>query len=80
MQEFHILVTLSRHGGNLTGLTCQLWGGYPYILREVSEDRLMEVLPVGGLMGLEGLVDFLLTFLMVLVVLGGLVAFPLMAP
>ena len=34
----------------------------------------MEVLPLGGLMVLEGLVDFLLMHLMVLVVLGGLVA------
>ena len=38
----------------------------------------MEVLPLGGLMVPKGLVDFLLMVLMVLVVLGGLVAFPLM--
>ena len=47
MLEFHTLVILLRHGGNLTSLTCQLWGGYLYILREVLEDRLMEVLPLG---------------------------------
>ena len=70
MLEFHILVILSRHGGNLTGPICQLWGGYPFILREVPEDRLMEVLPLGSLMVLEGLVAFLLMVLMVLVVLG----------
>ena len=76
MLEFHILVILSLHGGNLTGPTCQLWEGYLYILWEVPEDRLMEVLPLGGLMVPEDLENFLL---MVLVVLGGLVAFLLMA-
>ena len=79
MPKFHTLVILSHHGGNLTSPTCQLWGGYPYILREVSEDRLMEVLPLGGLMVLEGLVSFILMVLMVLVVLGGLVDSPLIA-
>ena len=29
MLEFHTLVTLLRHGGNPTGITCQLWGGIP---------------------------------------------------
>ena len=48
-------------------------GGYLYILRGVPEDHLMEVLPLGGLMVLEGLVDFLLMVLMVLLVLGGMV-------
>ena len=62
------LVLHSRYGG-----------GYLFILWEVSEDRLMEVLPLGGLMVMEGLLDFLLMFLMVLVVLGGLVASLLMA-
>ena len=71
MLEFHTLVILSRHGGSLTGLTCQLWEGYPYIPREVPEDRLMVVLPLGGLIVPEGLVAFLLMVLMVLVVLGG---------
>ena len=65
MMGFHTLVILLNHGGNLTSLTCQLWGGYPYILREVPEDRLIVVLPLGGLM--------------VLVILGDLVTFPLMA-
>ena len=63
MLEFHTLVILSCNGGILTGLTCQLWGGYPYILREVSEDHLMKVLPLGGLMVPEDLETF---FLMVL--------------
>ena len=75
MLEFHILVIISHHGGNLTGPICQLWGGYLFILQKVSEDRLMEVVPLRGLMVLEGLVSFLL---MVLVVLGGLVASLLM--
>ena len=48
MLEFHVLVILSRHGGILTGPTCQLWEGYLYILRGVLEDRLIEVLPLGG--------------------------------
>ena len=78
MLEFHTLVTLLRHGGNPTGLTCQLWEGYLYILREVPEDCLMEVLPLWGLMVLKDLVTFLLLVLVVLVVLGGLVAFLLM--
>ena len=54
-------------------------GGYLYILREVPEDLLMEVLPLGGLIILEDLVNFLLMVLVVLVVLEGLVAFLLMA-
>ena len=66
MLEFHILVILSHHGGNLTGPTCQLWEGYLYRLQEVPEDRLMEVLSLGGL------VAFLLMVLMVLVFLGAL--------
>ena len=79
MLEIHILVILSRHGGNLIGPTFQLWGGYVYILWEVPEDLLMDFLPLGGLMVLEGMVAFLCMVLMVLVVLGGLVAFLLMA-
>ena len=79
MLEFHILVILSCHGGNLNGPTCQLWGGYLYILWEVSEDHLMEVLPLGALMVLKDLETFLLMVLMVLVVLGGLLVFLLMA-
>ena len=79
MLEFHTLVTLLRHGGNPTGLTCQLWEGYLYILWEVLEDRLMEVLPLGDLMVPEDLETFLLMVLMVLVVLGGLVVSLLMA-
>ena len=78
MMEFHILVIISCHGGNLTGPTCQLWEGYLYILWGVSEDHLMEVLPLEDLMVLEGLVAFLLMVLMVLVVLGSLVASYLM--
>ena len=50
MLEFHILVILSHHGGNLTGPTCQLLEEYLYILRGVTEDHLMEFLPLGGLM------------------------------
>ena len=80
MLEFHILVIVSRHGDNLTGPTCQLWEGYLYILRGVSEGYLTEVLPLGGLMVLEGLTTFLLMVLIVLVVLGGLVASLLMVP
>ena len=79
MLEFHTLVTLLRHGGSPNGLICQLWGGYLYILREVLEDRLMEVLPLGDLMVPEDLENFLLVVLVVLVVPGGLVAFLLMA-
>ena len=73
MLEFHTLVTLLCHGGNPTGLTCQLWEGYLYILQGVPEHRIMEDLPLGGLMVLEGLESLLLMVLMVLVVLGGLV-------
>ena len=80
MLEFHILVILSHHGGNLTSPTCQLWEGYLYILWGAPEDHLMEVLPVGGLMVLDGLMSFLLMVLMVLVVLGDLVASLLMVP
>ena len=79
MLEFHTLVILLRHGGNSTGLTCQLWGGYLYILREVPKDSLMEVLPLGDLMVPEDLAAFLLMVLVVLVVLVGLVDFLLMA-
>ena len=78
MLEFHILVILSLHEGNLTSPTCHLWEGYLYILWGVPEDYLMEVLPLAGVIFLEGLVAFLLMVLMVLVVLGGLVAFLLM--
>ena len=78
MLEFHTLVTILHHGGNPNSLTFQLWRGYLNILREVPEDHLMEVLPLGGLMVLEGLVAFLHMVLMVLVVLGGLVDFLLM--
>ena len=79
MLEFHTLVTLLCHGGNSIGLTCQPWEGYLYILREVSEDRLMEVLPLGGLMVLGDLETFLLMVLVALVVLGDLVAFHVLA-
>ena len=79
MLEFHTLVTILCHGGNPTCLTCHLWEGYPYILREVREDHLMEVLPLGDLMVLKDLETFLLMVLMVRVVLGGLVGFLLMA-
>ena len=79
MLEFHTLVILLHHGGNPTGLTWQLWGGYLYILREVLEEFLMEVFPLGGLMILEDLENFLLMVLVVLVVLGDLVAFLLLA-
>ena len=78
MLEFHILVIRSHHGGNLTSPTCELSERYLYILRGVLKDHLMEVLPLGGLMVLEGLEDFPLMVLMVLVVLGGLVASLLM--
>ena len=80
MLEFHILVILSCHGGNLIGPTCQLWEGYLYILREVSKDHLMEVIPLGGPLVPEDLETFLLLVLVVLVVLGGLVASLLMVP
>ena len=79
MWEFHTLVTLLCHGGNPTGLTCQLWEGYLYILWELPEDHLTNVLPLVGLIVLEGLLVFLLMVLMVLVVLRGLMAFPLMS-
>ena len=83
MLEFYILVILSLHGGNPTGPTCQLWEGYLYIMWGVPEDHLIEVLPLGGLMIVEGLKAFLLMVLMVLVasllmVPEGLVAFFLM--
>ena len=78
MLEFHTLVILLCHGGSLTSPTCQLWRGYLYILQEVPEDRLMEVLPLRGLIVPENLETFLRMVLMVLVVLGGLVAFLLM--
>ena len=32
MPKFHALVIFSCHGGNLPGITCQLWRGYRYIL------------------------------------------------
>ena len=75
MVEFHILVIISRYWGNLTGPTCQLWGGYLYILWEVPKDCLMEALPLGGLMVPKDPTNFLLMFLVVLVVLGDLVTF-----
>ena len=78
MLKFHILVILSHHGGNITSPTCHLWGGYLYILWGVPEDHLMEVLFLGGLMVLEGLVSFPIMFLIVPVVLGGLLASLLM--
>ena len=79
MLEFHTIVTLLCHGGNPTGLTCQLLGGYLYILQEVAEDPLMEVLPLGVLMVPEDLETFLLMVLVVLVVLGDLVTILLLA-
>ena len=74
------MVTLSLHGGNLTGPTCQLWEGHLYILLGALEDHLTKVLPLGGLMVLEGLAAFLLMVLVGLVVLGDLEAFLLMVP
>ena len=45
-----ILAILLLHGGNPTGPTCQHWEEHLFILLEVLEGHLMEVLPLGDLM------------------------------